>query len=397
MPAVEPYKRKGGGPGKYKARLAVGKDPATGKYPRPTVIFEAESLRDAKAKAVALEAEHKERTSSGATFEDLIERWWTDNPRNNRANTRRGYRLYIDNHILPRIGHKRLRGLEMTDFTQLRLQLEAPGSKRNAKDEKAALDAGSVNQCLSICRAACRYGIEGLGWLSHNPAAVYRSRKPTKKVESTTKADYMAVASSIKELNLQTMVVMAALTGARASELVGLKWENLSYQTDKEGEVMGGTMTIAWMVDGDGDRLPTKTHNTRDVPLDLHALGWLGQWRDHQLGELEVIEGKRRDRLDPDWFIWPDETEFGKPSLVSEWSERVHKAAKAVGLEGAVNLRGLRHLAATLMTNNPSISPATASQILGHANTSMTLDVYAAPLEEQAALATSDLSDELRF
>lgn len=353
------------------------------------MIFYADGLRDAKAIAAEHEAKVKTDESDGATFETLVRRWAKDNPTNIRAATMRTYEANLTNHVLPTLGRVRLHDLRKTDFAQLRLHHE----------QQKKLSASTINQCLAACRTACKYAVEGLGWLDTNPAAVARSRMAKKTPEATDPKDLLVVLEHIdgkEKAALKTMVVMAALTGARVSELCGLQWSDVEVAVDKQGAVTGGGVKIAWMVDRYGTRQETKTHTSRFVPLGADAVGWLLRWREMQLATAREKTGVPVRSVKPGWFVWPSDGSFDAPSHVGGWSHLLKKECDAAGLPGKVKLHGLRHLAATEMVNQGH-APTAVSGVLGHARTSMTLDVYAAPVRSDAIEATAGLAKALKI
>ncbi len=61
----------------------------------------------------------------------------------------------------------------------------------------------------------------------------------------------------------RTLFTVAALTGARVSELCGLTWANIGLDDLDDAEI-----TFAWQVDRKGIRRPTKTDGSaRTVPI----------------------------------------------------------------------------------------------------------------------------------
>lgn len=352
-PVVHPTASRKGGAGKWRTWISLGKDPVTGRWRSKSKVYWADGKRDAIRIAAELEAEVVKAAGkdlTAATFNQLIDRYLADDPDELRPTTRTTYTQYLKNHIRKALGTKRIIDLQTTDFADLRSTLLAGG-----------LSPSSVNQCLAISRSVCRYGVEGLGWLSTNPAKIRRAKMSKQDVTATHIGDYHNLVDRLEQSDqhqLRTLIQMAAMTGARRGELCGLRW----------GDLRNGELTIERTVDEKRNLGPTKTHATRTIPLQPAALEVLAWWSDHQLTELAEAEGLDRRSLEDDWYIWPD-LEPSVPSRPGVYTEAL--------ADEAVKLQGLRHLAATLMIG-AGIDPRAAANRMGHSSPTMTADVYAA-------------------
>ena len=260
MPGVKPHPNgsREGGAGRWRAWVSIGKDPITGRYVYKTKVFHAAGKKEAEAIRAAWKAEldgSSGRDLGAATFSHLLDRYTEDNPDDIRPNTMATYQRYIENHIRPKLGKKRLIAMKTTDFANLRRDLGKP------------LKPSSVNQCLAICRSACRYAVEGLGWLETNPAEIRRAKMGKKRVTATQPADYQALVTKLRksgDLRHESFLRVAAYTGARRSELCGLRWGDLV-----DGELtIRPQVTLCATVDHrfvDGAQLATVARILRDV------------------------------------------------------------------------------------------------------------------------------------
>jgi integrase len=93
----------------------------------------------------------------------------------------------------------------------------------------------------------------------------------------------------------RTLFTVAALTGARLSELLGLTWANVRTHDLDDAEI-----EFAWQVDRNGNRRPTKTDGSaRTVPIP------------RALAELLVRHRRGSSHIGPDDFVFATRT--GRP------------------------------------------------------------------------------------
>lgn len=181
-------------------------------------------------------------------------------------------------------------------------------------------------------------------------------------------------------IQYRTMILMLLYTGMRRGELCGLEWKDIDF-TERRLSVIRTSQYI-----GHG-QIITKEPKTRSGRRELS----LSATACTMLKDYKVWQNTQRLRVGEEWvntdrlFTQCD----GKPiypDMVTEW---FGKFLKRHGLP-KVTLHSLRHTNATLMIAE-GVDICTVSKRLGHANTSITLDVYAHALKTK----DSDAADRL--
>lgn len=180
---------------------------------------------------------------------------------------------------------------------------------------------------------------------------------------------------------LDALYVLALTTGMREGELLGLKWRNIDFDGSAL-EVRGSLQRVkAGLVVAE----PKTAKSRRRVDLTSAALTALRQHKVRQAAE--------RLRLGAAWqdseLVFTDETgaaidatKFLRNSFVP--------LLKAAGLP-AMRFHDLRHTAATLLLGR-GIHPKIVSEMLGHSQIAITLDLYShvTPTMQREATAAMD-------
>ncbi len=224
---------------------------------------------------------------------------------------------------------------------------------------------------------------ERLGLISRNPARLVRAPAVRPAEQETWTPDEL---SRFLELmasdRLYAAFVLAATTGMRRGEVLGLRWSDL----DLERGAVTVVHTIT-TVDGRIIDSGTKTAKSRRrVTLDQ---GTLGALRAHR-----VAQARERLLVGTDWrdhglvFCRPD----GSPVHPDRFSTYFTTLVLQAGLK-KIRFHDLRHTHAT-MALRAGIHPKVVSERLGHATVGITLDLYShvAPgLDQQAAETVAGL------
>jgi integrase len=173
-----------------------------------------------------------------------------------RATTQAGYRSAVDQHVRPRYGNRRLDSITADDLAALVRDMRHQGKS----EATIAAVLGAVGRIYKF--AARRLGFTGMNPItlmlsSERPKVSQATRRPIftpEQIEQT-----LAAATE----PCRTLFTVAALTGARVSELCGLVWADVRLDDLDDAEI-----TFAWQVDRKGNRRPTKTDGSaRTVPI----------------------------------------------------------------------------------------------------------------------------------
>lgn len=311
--------------------------------------------RSAETKREALQLEAKMRLEVAATgrrpaprrtVADLMAAWldsgvWS-------ATTRYGYELVVKREILPALGTVKLSELRADRLDALYRQMRDRG-----------LSGRSVQRVHAILRAALGRAVKW-GWLTVNPAlnATPGPAHGNKgRVASLAEVEALLAAA---EPDLAFAIRLAAVTGARRSELAGLRWSDVDFEA--------GTVAISRaVVDAGGQQFEqgTKSHAERKLPLDPVTL--------------ELLRSRRG--------IGP--VLGASPRVLSN---RLAALCAQLGITG-LGWHSFRHWSATTLLG--SHDARTVANRLGHANPNVTLAVYAHALAERDRAAGDALGAAL--
>jgi integrase len=120
---------------------------------------------------------------------------------------------------------------------------------------------------LGVTGRIYRFAARRLGWTGTNPTTLMLASERPKV--SLAKRRPIFTPEQIEQIiaaagePYRTMFTVAALTGARMSELCGLTWSDARLEDVDDAE-----LTFGWQVDRKGNRRPTKTDGSaRTVPI----------------------------------------------------------------------------------------------------------------------------------
>jgi integrase len=173
-----------------------------------------------------------------------------------RAATQAGYKSAVEQHLKPRYGNHRLDSITADDLAALVRDMRDQGKS----EATIAAALGAASRIYKF--AARRLGFTGMNpttlmLSSERPKVSLAKRRPIftpEQIEQT-------LAASTEPY--RTLFTVAALTGARVSELLGLTWAEVRLDDLDDAEI-----TFGWQVDRKGNRQPTKTDGSaRTVPI----------------------------------------------------------------------------------------------------------------------------------
>ncbi len=120
---------------------------------------------------------------------------------------------------------------------------------------------------VGVTNRIYRYAARRLGWFGTNPVSLMLSSERPKVSQGKRRRMFegreLEQTIAAADEPARTLFTLAALTGARLSELLGLTWGNVKIADLDDAEVEFG-----WQVDRHGERQPTKTDGSaRTVPI----------------------------------------------------------------------------------------------------------------------------------
>ena len=196
-------------------------------------------------------------------FGDAAAQWLAGPVVDLRATTQACYRNAVEQHLLRRFATHRLDTITPDDVAALVRTLRAEG----LAESTIVIVVGVVNRIY-------RYAARRLGWAGTNPVSLLLPSERPKPGQSAKRRLFergeleQTIAAAGEPY--ATLFTLAALTGARVSELLGLRWQNVRISDLEDAEV-----EFASQVDRHGNLGPTKTDGsvrTVPIPRELAAI-----------------------------------------------------------------------------------------------------------------------------
>lgn len=290
------------------------------------------------------------------TLTTYLTRWLEAMAPSRSPVTMRNYEVQCRLHITPALGHFLLQKL-----TTQQLQLWVAG--RISKGEGIPLIRYSHVVLHAALKQAVRWHM-----LARNPADnVVLPKRPHVEIKYWTPEEVRTFLQHVRGDRLECLYAIGLGLGLRRSELLGLTWGAVDLEK--------GTITVKQTLQrlkGGLRFLETKSSaSRRTLVLPSFILAMLKARRIAYVEErLQKGSEWRGDAWDTVFA-----TRWGTPVEAQDLGPAFDKAAIGAGL-GRITVHGMRHSAATAMLSR-GISPKVVSAILGHANVSTTLDLYA--------------------
>jgi integrase len=295
-----------------------------------------------------------------------------------RAVTYEGYEALLRRHAMPRIGHLQLRELRPLHIQNLYGEL-LTGSGR-----PGGLGAGTV---LNLHLVLTQAFAQAVRWqlLNANPAAGAQPPRPRRPPRLLVDPPLLsALLASVAGTWLEAPAAIAAATGMRRGEILGLQWADLkadltavqvqrTLQPTRQGLVFEQPKTAR---SRRTVLLPAflRPHLERRRAAQAARRAGATDWQEHGL----VIDRGDGRPLNPD-------------TLSAGWARHLRRRQLP-----PVRFHDLRHAHATLMLAQ-GVHPKVVSERLGHASVGITLDTYShvlPTLQQEAAAAFDALFTE---
>jgi integrase len=247
-------------------------------------ITAARAVRD----ELLVRRSHGERIASNARlrFGDAAAQWLAGPVVDLRATTQACYRNAVEQHLMRRFATHRLDTITPDDVAALVGTLRADG----LAESTIVIVVGVVNRIY-------RYAARRLGWGGTNPVSLLLPSERPKPGLSAKRRLFergeleQTIAAAGEPY--RTLFTLAALTGARVSELLGLRWANVRISDLEDAEV-----EFASQVDRHGNVQPTKTDGSvRTVPIPRELAAILSRHKErsrvHRVAGLRVLHVHR--------------------------------------------------------------------------------------------------------
>lgn len=364
-----------------------------GRWHQTSRTLEASNMRDAKRELAEVRATlerraggRKPRTSMrpDITVIDYMSHYvdTLETSRSVERTTIRGYRCDVG------YADEGLCGIAMRDLTTEDVQ----AWEADLMGPERGLSPKTVRKAHVLLKTVCEEAIED-GLLDRNPVARVRAPKVARTMPNALPDDQrrtlLAYLEAAADTPFNLAVTIALMTGMRQGEICALRWGDVDFDAR--------TVWVRRAIARDGGRTYVKEPKTasgrRDVPMAEALVGPLRhRYREMRTERLEADLDDSRERMAQLYVL--GDVRGGYASVFTVWKQwnALASSMGLVGTQGRVpSFHDLRHTFATFAIAE-GVDVKTVSSILGHANASMTLDIYASadPASKRAAAKTID-------
>jgi integrase len=328
-------------------------------------LHRAATAWDTQAKHEVAAGTHSPPTGSTTVAEAF--QLWIENCVNEglEYGTIRQRRQHLKHHVAPFVGAVTLAELTLPRVNRFVTQLRAAGRSTAMR-----------RKVLTNLKTAISYA-QGLGLVAQNVARAAKAgggerehtRGPLRAgVDFPSKAELVAILNSATERQ-RPFVSLLIYTGMRISELRGLRW--------KDTNLDAGVVHVRQRADAWRNLGPPKSRaGARDIPLSPNVINTLKRWR--LACPLSALD-----------LVFPNRA--GKIHTLQNLRQRLllplQIKAGVVDRDGRMKygFHAFRHAAASLFIEHLHWPPKRVQAIMGHANISMTFDLYGHLFEDPEA------------
>jgi integrase len=320
-----------------------------------TLTARTKSAAQSQANKI-LAALNEAPAGSRAPVRVVLQEWMAfQTTRGRSPTTLYGYQKIIDRNLAPAIGEIPVSDLTAHHLDTLYASLSSDG-----------LSPSTVKGVHRVISAALNQAVKW-GWIDKNPAqraTTPEQSAPKLEVPSPDQARALIEACRERDELLGAFVFLSAVTGCRRGEITALRW--MAFQ--------GSHLVIkdsAFEVAGRVGVKSTKSGKERLVHLDEPIILWLETWRQR----CDEIASEFGVTLEEDGFIFSSRPDGSRMVTMGRMSGGFRRIADSLGMP-QFHLHSLRHFVATELLA-AGLSAKDTAEMLGHADPSLTLRVYA--------------------
>ena len=343
-------------------------------YRRHTKTIRAKNERDAQkqlAKFVTDIDAGRFKADSKMNLQELAARFLRDNP-NLSAETRDNYAFHLNKRILPALGHKKLDKITPSNILDFYANLQEDGIRDDGKP--GGLSPATIHKYHHILSSMFSFAVQ-IQEMSGNPCQNIKPpripRRGKMSVDREPAIDMLKALQS-EPLKYQTITIIAACTGMRRGEILGIgeskiDFEKHTFTIDRAARHSAGKVFF---------KEPKTSSSNRVIPFPASIVPILKKMIEQKnqqrescgtlwVSEIEVFGNlEKNDLLFTAWNGAPMH-----PNTVDSWFK---KFKQANGLPDSLKFHGLRHTNITLQLKS-GVDVGTAADMVGHSNKSMTL------------------------
>ncbi len=297
------------------------------------------------------------------TYKNWLEEWLNNFIKiSNKQRTFERYKNIISLHILPHLGDYNIEDLSPIILQKFISNLSQNGNKRTNK----GLSSNYINGIVSIIQSSLKKAhILGLV-TDYNADKIKRPKLVEKQIVCFTLCEQKKIEKHIAESNRQKLkgVILCLYTGLRIGELLALTWNDIDFAKNTLSVTKSchdGYINSKHCVIID---TPKTQNSTRQIPLSKPLINLLKQLRKNTQSKYIISHNN-------------------KPILVRSYQRTFELLLKKLNIQHK-GFHALRHTFATRALEC-GMDVKSLSEILGHKNTTITLNRYVHSLWEHKA------------
>lgn len=270
------------------------------------------------------------------------------------------YRSNMETHVLPALGIRQLQQLTAPMLNTLYADLLSRGG------ERGPLAAKTVRYIHTIVHKALADAVDA-GIHGQNVAERAKPPRPNRcrarQIQCWEPEELAAFLRSVEGTRLEAAWRLAAMTGMRRGEVLGLRWRDVDLDQSRIA-VRNAIVTVAYEV---LESTP-KSHQARVIDLDPATTAVLRRHRERQDRERQ---NAKKDWNDLDLVVCAED---GSPIHPQSFSQAFERVVANTGLR-KIRLHDLRHTHATIAVK-AGVPVKVISERLGHESPAFTLKQY---------------------
>ncbi|NAS23913.1 tyrosine-type recombinase/integrase [Herbidospora sp. NEAU-GS84] len=290
------------------------------------------------------------------TVKDAVTYWMAHGLGGRSEKTVTMYRGYVDNHVIPGLGARKLRDLKVEDV------------EKWLADRRGKLSTRSLQILHSLLNRSIKKA-QARDLVKRNVVALAEipEGRPGRPSKALTLTQAIAVLEAAESATLHAYVVLSILIGARTEELRALQWSHVDLEGRPEDGVPPSIMVWRSVRDG-GDTKTKKSRRTLAMPLRcVEAL------RAHRVRQDQARQKAGESWHDNDLVFC---TRTGTPLDVNNVERDVSIIFDRAGLCGDEwTPRELRHTFVSLLSDS-GMPLENIARLVGHHGTAVTELVY---------------------
>lgn len=296
-------------------------------------------------------------------YKDWIYTWLLEKKDYIKESTYANYSNNIFNHIIPKLGNYYLNELNHKVIQDFLLEL----SKNGRKDNTGGLAEKTIKDITIIIKGSIKKGINEDKIKHIELTFNYPKDNKENKLYVLTKREQNKITNYVLEnINSRNIGLLISLySGIRIGELCALKWEDVDFK--KNCLTINKTIQRVYIKDKDKNiskviiTTPKTKNANREIPINKDFL--------------EILKKVKTDKKN---YILTGNEKYIEPRTYRKYFNKILDELKIKHF----NFHSLRH---TFATNCISLGVdyKTVSELLGHANVNITLNLYVHPRYSQ--------------